>query len=248
MSIWLGLIGFLIILLCAALMMGISLLRRKKTSIFRDIPAITHLLHAVGLVVEDGSRLHVSLGRGSLSAPQSASALAGLAYLRRLGDLTFAGDQPPLATSGESTLTILSQDTLQAAARIPDHASVDPTNGRLTGLTPFSYAAGVIPIIQDENISANLLLGNFGVEISLLTDAVERKNTYILAGSDNLAAQSVIYASTTEPLIGEEIYSAGAYLEAGNMHSISLVVQDILRWLIIAGILVGVVLKLAGGL
>jgi hypothetical protein len=248
MSIWLGLIGFLIILLCAALMMGISILRSKKTSIFRNIPAITHLLQAVGLVVEDGSRLHVSLGRGSLTSPQSASALAGLAYLRCLGDLTFAGDQPPLVTSGESTLTILSQDTLQAAARIPDQIALDPTNGRLTGLTPFSYAAGIIPIIHDENISANLLLGNFGVEISLLTDAVERENSYILAGSDNLAAQAVIYASTSEPLIGEEIYSAGAYLEAGNMHNISLVVQDILRWLIIATILVAVLLKLAGGL
>ncbi|MDP2995365.1 MAG: hypothetical protein Q8N46_09635 [Anaerolineales bacterium] len=246
MSIWLGLAGFGIVFFSAALMLGLSLLRRKTPSVFRDIPAFTRLRQAVGLVVEDGSRLHVSLGRGALTTPQSASALAGLALLRRLADLTSAGDQPPIVTSGDATLAILSQDTLQAAAKFTEQSAFDPTAGRLTGLTPFSYAAGAIPAIRDENVSANVLMGNFGVEVALLTDAVERKNTFVLAGSDNLTAQAVIYASAQEPLIGEEIYAAGAYVESGPLHTASLTVQDILRWLIIAAILVGALLTLAG--
>lgn len=246
MSIWLGLAGFGIVFFSAALMLGLSLLRRKTPSVFRDIPAFTRLRQAVGLVVEDGSRLHVSLGHGALTTPQSASALAGLALLRRLADLTSAGDQPPIVTSGDATLAILSQDTLQAAAKFSEQAAFDPTTGRLTGLTPFSYAAGAIPVIRDENVSANLLMGNFGVEVALLTDAVERENTFVLAGSDNLTAQAVIYASAQEPLIGEEIYAAGAYVESGPLDTASLTVQDILRWLIIAAILVGALLTLAG--
>ena len=246
MSIWLGLAGFGIVFFSAAMMLGLLVLRRKAPSVFRDIPALTRLRKAVGLVVEDGSRLHVSLGRGALTAPQSASALAGLALLRRLADLTSAGDQPPIVTSGEATLAILSQDTLQAAAKFSQQVAFDPTTGRLTGLTPFSYAAGAIPVIRDENVSANLLMGNFGVEVALLTDAVERENTFVLAGSDNLTAQAVIYASAQEPLIGEEIYAAGAYVESGPLHTASLTVQDILRWMIIAVILVGALLTLAG--
>lgn len=246
MSIWLGLAGFGIVFFSAAMMLGLLVLRRKTPSVFRDIPALTRLRKAVGLVVEDGSRLHVSLGRGALTTPQSASALAGLALLRRLADLTSAGDQPPIVTSGEATLAILSQDTLQAAAKFSQQVAFDPTTGRLTGLTPFSYAAGAIPVIRDENVSANLLMGNFGVEVALLTDAVERENTFVLAGSDNLTAQAVIYASAQEPLIGEEIYAAGAYVESGPLHTASLTVQDILRWLIVAVILVGALLTLAG--
>jgi len=246
MSIWLGLAGFGIVFFSAALMLGLLLLHRKTPSVFRDIPALTRLRQAVGLVVEDGSRLHISLGRGALTTPQSASALAGLALLRRLADLTSAGDQPPIVTSGDATLAILSQDTLQAAAKFSELATFDPTAGRLTGLTPFSYAAGAIPAIRDENVSANILMGNFGVEVALLTDAVERENTFVLAGSDNLTAQAVIYACAQEPLIGEEIYAAGAYVESGPLHTASLAVQDILRWLIIAVILVGALLTLAG--
>ena len=246
MNIWLGLAGFGVVFFSAAMMVGFLLLQRKAPSVFRDIPALTRLRQAVGLVVEDGSRLHVSLGHGAITTPQSASALVGLALLRRLADLTSAGDQPPIATSGDGTLAILSQDALQAAAKFSDRAAFDPTTGRLTGLTPFSYAAGAIPAIRDENVSANLLMGNFGVEVALLTDAVERENAFVLAGSDNLTAQAVIYACAQEPLIGEEIYAAGAYVESSPLHAASLIVQDILRWLIVTFILVGALLTLAG--
>jgi hypothetical protein len=246
MSIWLGLAGFGMVFFSAALMLGLVYLPRKSPPVFRDIPAFTRLRQAVGLVVEDGSRLHISLGRAALATPQSASALAGLALLRRLADLTSAGDQPPIATSGDATLTILSQDTLQAAAKYSGLGAIDSTAGRLTGLTPFSYAAGAIPAIRDENVSANILMGNFGVEVGLLTDAIERENTFVLAGSDNLTAQAVIFATTQEPLIGEEIYAAGAYVGSDPLHAASLTVQDILRWLVIAAILVGALLALAG--
>jgi hypothetical protein len=250
MSAWsgseLGLAGFGVVFFSAVLMLGLLILRRKKPAVFRNIPAFDHLRQAVRLVVEDGSRLHVSLGHGALTTPQSASALAGLSLLRQLASVTSAGDQSPIATSGDATLTILSQDTLRAAEKFSEQTIFDATAGRLTGLTPFSYAVGAIPVIRDEKVSTNVFIGNFGVEVALLNDAVERENSFTLAGSDNLTAQAVIYASAQESLIGEEVYAAGAYLESSRLHAISLTVQDILRWLIIASILVGTLLTLAG--
>ncbi len=240
----LGLVGFGIILLTAVLMGGLAIMRRKSSPAFREIAAFTHLRKAIGRVVEDGTRLHVSLGRGALTTPQSASGLAGLTLLRRLAELTSAGDQPPIATSGDAALAILSKDTLQTASQASAQGVYDPNAGRLTGLTPFSYAAGAIPAIRDENISANVLIGNFGVEAALMVDAAERANTFTLAASDNLAAQAVLYANAQEPLIGEELFAAGAYMDAGPVHTASLTVQDILRWLIIAALLVGSLFQL----
>lgn len=242
---FLGLLAFGIVFLSAGLMVAWSILHRKTPASVRDIPAFIRLRRAVGRVVEDGSRLHVSLGRGALVTPQSASALAGLALLRRLAELTSAGDKPPIATSGDAALAILSQSTLQDAAGTSG-LGYDPAAGRLTGLTPFSYAAGAIPSIRDENVSATVLMGNFGIEAALLTDAAERARTFSLAGSDNLEAQAVIYATAQQPLIGEELYAAGAYVNAGPLHHASLKVQDILRWLFIAVILLGALLKMAG--
>ena len=242
----LGLAGAALVVVSGILILGLPLVRRKSRPTFRNIPAFTRLRQAIGRVVEDGSRLHVSLGRGALTTPQSASALAGLSLLRRLADLTSASDKPPVATSGDATLSILSQDTLHSATRAAGQAAVDPTSARLTGVTPFSYAAGAMSVMHDENVSTNVLMGNFGLEAGLLTDAAERENAFTLTASDSLPAQAILYASGQEPLIGEELFAAGAYIDTGPLHTSSLVVQDVLRWLIIAAILAGAVLKLVG--
>jgi hypothetical protein len=242
----LGLVAFGVVFISAALMAAFAMLRAKKSIPYRSIPAFDRLRRAIGRLVEDGSRLHVSLGRGDLVTPHGASAFAGLSLLRRLADLTSAGDKPPIATSGDAVLAILSQDSLQSAAENSSLVGFDPSAGRLTGLTPFSYAAGVIPSIHDENVSATILMGNFGLEAALLTDAADRVSTFSLAGSDNLAAQAVLYATAEEALIGEEMFAAGAYADSGPVHLASLTVQDILRWLAILVMLGGALLKIAG--
>lgn len=236
-----------VLLLAAILLIIFLVLRRRSPAAFRNISAFEQLNRAVGLAVENGTRLHFSLGRGSLASTRGGSALAGLAMLRRLTERTSLSDQPPVVTSGDASIAILSQDTLQAgyrAAGAEDQYRF--TTGRLTGLTPFSYAAGAMPVMHDENVSANVFIGDMGVESALLTEAAERENSTLIAASDNLSAQSIFYASSQEPLIGEELFASGAYVGAGAAHEASLNAQDILRWLIILGILIGSVLKLFG--
>lgn len=240
-----GLLAFGVVFLSAGFMIALSILRRKSPPSLRDIPAYNRLRNAIGRVVEDGSRLHVSLGRSAMVTQQSASALAGLALLDRLAELTSGGDKPPIATTGDATLALLAQSILQGAAETSGQ-NYDPSAGRLTGLTPFAYAAGAIPSIKDENVSATVLMGNFGVEAALMTDAAESAQVFNLAGSDNLEAQAVLYATAQQPVIGEELFAAGAYFDLGPMHHAGVTVQDILRWLFVAVMLVGALLKLAG--
>jgi hypothetical protein len=236
-----------VLILTAVLLLGIVFLRQRFPSAFRPIEAYERLNRAVGLAVESGTRLHISLGRGNLFTTRGASALAGLAMLRKLTERTSLSDRPPVVTSGDASLAILSQDTLQSGYRA---AAAEEqyrfTTGRLTGLTPFSYAAGVLPVTRDENVSTNILIGDFGPESALLVEPAERENSTLIAASDNISAQSVFYATSQDPLIGEELFAAGAYVGAGVTHEASLNVQDILRWLIIAAILVGSLLKLVG--
>lgn len=243
---WIGLTGFGFVILSAILMASLAFLRRKSTPVFREIPAFARLRKAIGLAVEEGSRLHISLGRGGLTTPQSAAELAGLEMLRRVAELTSASDRPPVATSGDGAVAILSQDALQASDQAVLSSGHDVTAARLAGLTPFSYAAGTLLVMRDEEVSANILIGNFGIEVALLTDAAERENSSSLAASDNLPAQAILYASAQDALIGEELFAAGAYVKARPFHNASLIVQDSLRWLVVIAILVGAILKLAG--
>ena len=236
-----------ILLLAAILFVALTLWRRRSPGAFRVIEAYDRLNRSVGLAVENGTRLHVSLGRGNFFTSRGGSALAGLAMLRRLAQRTSVSDRPPVVTSGDASLAILSQDTLQSgyrAAGAEDQYRF--STGRLTGLTPFSYAAGALPTIHDESVSANIILGDLGAEAALLAEASDRQNASLIAASDNLSAQSVFYAAAQEPLIGEELFAAGAYVGAGASHDASLNVQDILRWLIILAILIGAGLQILG--
>jgi hypothetical protein len=244
-----GIIGLVLVLVMAGLILGLTFIRRKRksTPVFREIPAYTRLKRAIGISVEDGTRLHISLGRGGLQTPRGAPALAGLAMLRHLAEQTSVSDRPPVVTSGAGDLAILSRDTLQAGYKAAGADELyNPATGRLSGLTPYSYVAGAIPAIRDENISANMIIGHFGPEAALLTDAADRANSLAVAAADDPAAQAVLFASVDEPLVGEELFAAGAYSNAGASHQASLQAQDVLRWIIILVLLGGSALKLVG--
>lgn len=242
-----GLIGIIGLVIAIVAMGLLSLLHRRSPFTFRSIRAFFRIRYAASLVVEDGTRLHVSLGNASLLTQAGASALAGLALLRKLGEMTSLSDRPPVATTGNATINLLAQDTLRSAHEaVAVDQPFDMNNSRLAGLTPFSYVAGVMPSMRDEKISTNILIGNFGPEVGLLTEAADRQNTTVIAASDSLPAQAVLYATSDEPLIGEELFAAGAYHQAGDSHAASLVVQDIARWIVILALLAGAGLKLIG--
>ena len=213
----------------------------------RDIPAYHRFRRAVGLSVESGKRLHISLGRGGITELPGGATFEGLTILECCTRAASVSDRPPVATSGDSITAVLSQDTLHAGyASLGAERRYTPTNGRLSGLTPLSYAAGVMPDIHDEQVSASVFAGHFGSEVGLLIEAGERTRSLTVAGSDSLSAQAVLYAAAQEPLVGEELYAGGAYLGAGAAHIASLRMQDILRWVVVGLILLGAILKLVG--
>jgi hypothetical protein len=236
-----------LLILAALLLVGFTFLRRRAPASLRLIEAYERLNRSVGLAVENGTRLHISLGRGNLISARAGSAFAGLAMLRRLAERTSVSDRPPVVTSGDASLAILSQDTLQAGYRAAGaEEQYRFSTGRLTGLTPFAYASGALSTIHDENVSANIVMGDLGPESALLAEAADRENTSLIAASDDLSGQAVFFASAQEPLIGEELFAAAAYVGAGASHEASLHAQDILRWLIILAIILGSLLKIVG--
>lgn len=243
-----GLVGFIFILVFFGLILVFVVAGRNKPAPgFRPIPSYTRLVRSIGLAVEAGKRVHISLGRGTLLGPDGPSALVGLSVLKRVARSANVSDRPPVATSGEGALAMLSQDTLRSVYRSVGRLNqYDPTAGQVSGLTPFSYAAGTMPVVSDEQVAASLLIGHFGSEVALITEAAERSNSMTLAGSDQVSAQAVIYAAAEEPVIGEDVFAAGAYLEAGKVQVASLRAQDVLRWAIVGVTLIGAVLKFLG--
>jgi hypothetical protein len=244
-----GLLGLAVVGISAVMVLLFTLLRGRRTAVFRPILPLQRLRQEIDQAVEDGTRLHISLGNAGVTQPNNASALAGLAALESVSRHGVLGDRPPLATSGEGTLAILSQDALKAVHReegAPEQ--YHPDQGRLTGVTPLAYAAGAIPLMRDLGISANIFIGNYGPEIALVCEAAERADAFTLAVSDSLPAQAVLYAAAQEPLIGEELFAVPAYLQERPAYQASLNLQDVLRWIIVLVLAAGAGVKIAAQL
>jgi len=243
------LVNFIVVATFAGLMVVIYLIvQQREESHLRDIPSFYRLKGTVELAVEDGTRIHVAIGRGDVLSPRGAAALVGLSMLREISMVASESDHPPLATAGDGLLGILAQDTMRSTARALNLSRTNAEMGRVTGVTPFSYSAGVMPLIFDENVSSNLLIGSFSHEVALITSAGERSQTRTLAGTDNLPGQAILYATAHQPLVGEEMYAGGAYLGAGPMHEASLHTQDVIRWITIGLIIVFSITGLLKGL
>jgi len=241
-------LGLIFVALFGLLMVVSRVLKQPRPGRdLRPLPALNRLRQAINLTVESGRRLHVSLGRGEIIHPRTAVAFVGLSAMQKLVEDTAVSDRPTIVTAGTGPLGILARSSLRSAYAAANQAGrYRATYGRVTGLTPFSYAAGALSVVRDETVAANFLVGSFGAEVALMTDGSQDDDTLTVAGTDNVVAQAILCASADEPLIGEEVFASGAYVGAGMLHGTSLLTQDIFRWLLIAAMVGGALIKMLG--
>ncbi len=243
-----GWIGLALVFLFMALLVAFRVaLRARPGRELRLIPPYQRLSRSIGEAVEAGRRLHLTLGRGEMTGPRSAAGIVGLTAVDRVSRVAAVADRTPVTTAGTGTLGLLAQGTMHAAfAESRAEERFHPALAQVAGLTPYAYASGAMILADDPDNAATVLLGSFGPEAALIVDAGETHGRLVIAGTDHVPTQAVLYAAAEEPLIGEEVFAAGAYLGADPFHNASLQAQDAIRWLLIGVMVVGGVLKLLG--
>lgn len=238
----LGTLGLFLLLLLFFASVG-----RRWPVVFRPLPGLDALGRAIERAVEDGKRVHLSLGTGSVIGADSAPALAGLATLSQIAETTSMSDKPVVATAGDGAMVLLAQDTLRTSYEgVGARGRYQHTSSRLLGPSPLSYVATLPTMLDTEDVSVHLMNGAFGVEGGLAADFGERQEALVLAGTDDVQSQALLYVTARYPLIGEEVFATGAYLDVGRMHRASLRTQDVIRYLVVAAVLAGTALRTFG--
>lgn len=201
----------------------------------RPMPALKSLEASIGQAIESASRMHISLGRASLTSPATPSSVAAIAMMDRLAEEGCASDQPPVVTVGDGTLLLLAQGRLrkayQEAGRLQEYG---PTQVQFVAQSgdPYAYAAGVSTIFHQNRLSGNVLAGHFGAEIGIIAENANRANAGQIVGSDDPVALAVGTATVDDMLIGEELLGVGAYLARSHDKLAALQTQDVLRLLL----------------
>jgi hypothetical protein len=240
-------LGLVVLLLFAALLVLFGVFGSRWPVLFRRIRAFEGLEKEMERSVETGNRVHLSLGTGSVIGSDSAPAFVGLSILNRIARTTALSDRPVLVTTGDGAMSILARDTLRTSySEIGAGGNYEPTLARFLGPTPYAYIAGIPVLLNTESVALHVLNGAFGNEGALAAGFGEREGLYVIAGTEDVQSQALIFATAGYPLIGEETFAGGAYLGVGGLHKASLRTQDFIRFLIIVIILIGVILSTLG--
>jgi len=229
-------------LLIWGLVLGVQwLLRKRRESPFpavRPLPAFQGLGDEIKRAAESGKAVHIALGSGGLSSEDAITSLAGLQVVEALADAAIAYDVSPIVTVGDPTLLLLVQDTLRRAYERRDLADLyKPSLVRFVAPTPVAYAAGAAATLAAEGVMTNVMIGHFGLEVSLIADAGARLGLPQLAAAASPDAVGALYPITSRLAVGEELYAAGAQMTGERRYLASLTTQDILRIILVITIL-----------
>jgi hypothetical protein len=101
-------------------------------------------------------------------------------------------------------------------------------------------------IIDQQKLVANVMIGRFGDEFLLMGEAGAQRNLAQIGGTSAVHVLPFVNATMTHPLIGEEIYAGGAYLSDKPAHLASLFAQDMMRWILVAFMVMAILLRTLG--
>jgi hypothetical protein len=217
----------------------------------RPIAAYDALKQLLARAAEVGEPVHISIGIAGIGTASTADTMAGLYTLEFLADRAAVSAIPPTVTVSEPTALVVAQDQLRRAYQrqgYPDE--YDPRQARFIAPpvngSAVAYAAGVMDLLNHEPVVANVMVGTFGDEFLLMAETGAQKMILQAGGTSNPTVLPFVYATITHPILGEEIYAAGAYLAARATHVGSLVAQDTLRAVLVAVIVLAVIARTLG--
>ncbi|HET90834.1 MAG TPA: hypothetical protein ENN99_08880 [Chloroflexi bacterium] len=237
-------------LIVPSVLTTLAKMRGKETSppTVRPILAFQDMPVETGNAAERGGAVHIALGNGSLYGEDMTLSLAGLQVLESLVDGAVAYRASPIVTVGDPTLLPLAQDVLRRAYERSNVAELfDPRMVRFVASSPVAYAAGAGHLVSAEQITANMMVGSFGAEVSLIADAGLRRALPQLAAAAAPGAIGALYPATDHLAMGEELYAAGAQITEEPRYLHGLTAQDILRMVVIVAIAGSAVMALLGG-
>lgn len=240
--------GWLFILLSALLLLSFRWVIRIKRYSLRELPFSQKLARARTAAIEQGRHQDIFLGNKLWHHRLPGLAFSGLTVLQSLLDPDHLASGHLTISASSAILAVFARQITSSAYKEGFSAQLlkQPIDVTAYGLTPVSYAVGFMAARRQPPAGTLLLLGDYDEESGLLVAAMDAKRGQLFAAAGSFSALSVMYPLAENLLIGEEAYLLPAFLDRQPKASSLLLVEDILRGLVIALLIVGAALKVAG--
>jgi len=222
------------------------LARSARSPSVRSHPGISFFRSVTSRAAEAGGRVHLALGKGSLGTASTAETTIGLSVLEYLSIRAIVYDTQLLVHVPDATTLAAAQGVVQHSRERTGH---DKSRGdiqlQFVSPEPLAFALGVASSLEPRGAYLSNSLGIFGPEYLFIGETNAYKAIPQVAGSSTIETLPLMYVVADEALIGEDMFSIGAYLHR-PLHLGSLVAQDVLRLILVSSIAFGVLWRSLG--
>lgn len=224
--------------------------RRRGVLPMRRLRALEHLPFMMSADIESGRSTHFSMGHSAIGTDDTMLALSSADFIMLAAQSATVGDAPPIITTSATSTIPLAIDTVRRAYQLRDRLTdFQPVQARWypQGVNSLAYAGAITALQADDKLGGNVLVGRFGAELALITFGAQRHEQAVIAGSDRLTGQAVAYAMADAAVIGEELFALPGYMSEQPHLAHRNITLDIVRGLLIAGIVGLTVITLLNG-
>lgn len=220
---------------------------RQRTSRLklRTINGVAAIEEAIGRATEQGQPIVFTTGFGG--DIQRPTTLAALNLLRFVAGKTAAYGCRLLFPTHDPVIAEAAKEIIRTAYNEAGHPEQFREDD-ITFVSPsqFGYASGVDGIVSRLKPGAMFLFGTFEGEALILAETGNFNGAFQIAGTDSTIQLSFFIVACDFTLIGEELFTASAYLSDDRRIQSSMYAQDLIRAIVVALLILLPVLALCG--
>lgn len=234
-------VGLLLIFSITFTVIYFRLQRGSPPPPLRPFPAVDSLRALSERSVEEGRKIHLAMGSGRLTDATAAESSMGLIVLNEIAEQARRAGQTPIVTTADPVSQLLASDTLSEGDA--ERAWETRVYAQFIAPQESIYGAGARGIIQREELGLTAAVGHLGDEYLFLAaeqpDGGQAMYAPEMAATAHVETLPLVHLTARHPLIGEEIFALGAYLNRGPAHLASVILQDMGRLVLLVVILLG---------
>jgi len=244
-----SIVGWVVIGLSAIMLVIFSLIGKKPDfySTRRSVSS-EGLKKAQTAAIERGQPRLIAIGDQYWSRTYPGLGLHALTALPILANAENTADGGLSVSCGDGSLVVLARQIVQSD--YVNGFSMELSNPRvrtiLPGPTQLSYSLGLLSELGLQKYGSIALLGNYGPEAILWTEAVQSRGGYVFAAAGSLISQAALLFNVRDLVIGESVFSTAGLLTSNEVDQTRWLTEDILRVLLILSLIAGVIMKLVG--
>jgi hypothetical protein len=232
-----------LVIVCAAILLGIRESRNGKLPQIRDLPAIGAIDEAIGRATEMGRPVHFSAGVGNLTVRGAPVMMASLSFLSYIAERSARLDCPLIVTVAQGDVYAASDEVVRAAyLRAGRPEMYKPDVVRYLSAHQYVYAGGIVGIINREDVAANIMVGHYANEALFIAEEAHHAGCVQIAGTTNEYQIPFFVAACDYVLLGEEVFAAGAQMSGEPSELGAISGQDFIKVFAMGLCILGVIL------